>query len=203
MLRRVLAVVVSGALLTGGLGSPVSGAQVSGGSPAPAKAAEPLVVSRPDRLAASLTAAVQGSAVEVESSRSQSVREWANPDGSVTVDAYTGPNWVADEDGGWAEVDTTLVADGQGGFTTTASPLEVTVGGSGAKVGSTSVAQDGSAADPAVLVSLGSLDVLDPDARPSQEVSVGWAGDLPAPQVSGSVATFADVARDVDVRVKV
>jgi hypothetical protein len=199
MPARILAVVLSCALLVGGLGSPASGIDLAG--PVPAGEVVKPVESRPDRVSASQTAVVQGSRVEVESSRTVSTREWANPDGSFTVDAFTGPNWVQEPSGVWREVDTTLVADGEGGFTTKASPLEVTVGGwDGSRA---AVAQEGSAAEPAVLVSVGSLDALDPDARASDEVQIGWPGDLPAPVVSGNVASFPDVEPGVDVRVKV
>lgn len=199
MPARILAVVLSCALLIGGVGAPASGFDLAG--PVPAAEVVKPVESRPDRVSASQTAVVQGSRVEVEASRTASTREWANPDGSFTVDAFTGPNWVQEPSGVWREVDTTLVADGEGGFTTTASPLEVTVGGSdGSRA---AVAQEGSAEAPAALVSVGSLDALNAEARASDEVQIGWPGDLPAPVVSGNVASFPDVEPGVDVRVKV
>lgn len=110
-----------------------------------------------------------------------------------------GADRVQDDAGAWHEVDTTLMSDGSGAFTTKASPLQVTVGEATATKTNTGAPQQGSAADPATVVSVGDLNEVSADAKESDQVIVGWAGDLPAPTVDGSVATFAQVAAGMDV----
>ena len=165
-----------------------------------ASTAKPVVVdSRPDEVSASITARVQGSRVEVASARTDSTRLWANPDGSFTVDQYSGPNWVQQPDGSWNELDATLVANGDSTFSPTETPMDVVVGSASANV---SDVQQGTVSHPAILATLSNLDQVSA-APDSASVSLGWAGDLPVPTVDGAVATYSDVNSNEDVRVKV
>ncbi|MFD0208249.1 hypothetical protein ACFVH9_03685 [Streptomyces hirsutus] len=53
-----------------------------------------------------------GDRVEAVEERTESTTTWLNADGTTTVESYTGPIRVKNEDGGWSPIDTTLVADG-------------------------------------------------------------------------------------------
>ena len=106
--RRPTAAATSAALIAGllvGLGS-------SAAPFVPAAAAAPTaarsVSGLPTEQAAMRAAQSQGSRVEVLSEHTSQQQVWANPDGTVSVDSYAGPQWVQRADGSWDTIDTNL-----------------------------------------------------------------------------------------------
>ena len=102
--------VVAGALAVSMVG-PV-GAHAAG--VVPSASVPTVVTSAPDRYSAVVAAMSQGSRVEILSEHTESERVWANPDGSFTVDAYAGPEFVEQPNGSWRDVDTQLVTSADG-----------------------------------------------------------------------------------------
>lgn len=130
------------------------------------------VVSRPDLVSAQVSARAQGSRVEVEDARSVDSSTFANPDGTLTTEAYSGPIRVQDDSGVWVDVDTTL-EETEGGYAPKAALNDVVVsdGGEGA---------------------FASVDVAAGDGE-SSTFGVEWDSELGEPVVSGSTATYEGV----------
>ncbi|AQP43780.1 hypothetical protein RPIT_02250 [Tessaracoccus flavus] len=107
-----------------GLWLAVSVALITGlGVASPARADDPEdtppaadVVVRPDWVSASVTARASGVRVEVLSERSETTQVFVNADGTVVEETAFAPVRFRDEAGseGWREIDTTLVAAGDG-----------------------------------------------------------------------------------------
>ncbi|MDU0314109.1 hypothetical protein RKE38_10470 [Phycicoccus sp. M110.8] len=100
---------------------------------------------------------------------------WENPDGTRTAEISASPVRV-NKAGKWLPIDTTLVT-GPDGLLRPAATLE-------------DVAISGGGATP--LVTLRSH---------STTMALSWPASLPTPSVDGNVATYADVAPGVDLRV--
>jgi hypothetical protein len=115
--------------------------------------------------------------VEVESARTFTERQFAQPDGTVTLESHLTPQWARDGVGRWTEVDPTLRVDPAVGITTVATVVDIVVspGGAGAFVQATSL-------------SGGSISLI-------------WPDPLPLPVLEGAVATYADVFDGVDLQV--
>lgn len=139
----------------------------------PARAAGPL--ERPDEVSALALARSSGERVEVTSARSETQTIWVKPDGSRTAEISARPTRVRTMDG-WAPVDTTLVRRADGSVTSRATAAELAFSGGGS--------------GPAATVKLG-----------RSELSLGWEQDLPAPEISGSTATYRNILPDVDLQV--
>ncbi|QNP56488.1 DNRLRE domain-containing protein [Tessaracoccus defluvii] len=171
--RCVLWLFVSVALVAG-----VSPAWADPGDPEPEPVGE---VSRPDWTSASVTARVQGVRVEVLSERTETMRVWAHPDGSVEEETAFAP--VRFEDAaaadGWRDIDTTLVAASDGSVAPIAMPVEVELG---------------TGSEELVVFAAGSAD----------EMGLGLDGvTLPVPVLDGSVAVYPEVFVGVDLSVEV
>ncbi len=173
MVRPVVAVVCAGlavALLSaagpGGLPSAVA-AETS----AVAK-----VTDRPDVQTAMAAARGQGSRVEALSERTAESSTWANPDGSLYTEFAMAPIRVQGVDGGWQDVDLTLV-ERDGVIGPKVSPVPFSLGGAG----STAVASGALGAGVA---------------------EVGWVRALPEPVLSGTTATYPEVQPGVDLLVQ-
>jgi RHS repeat-associated protein len=152
--------------------------------PAPAVSAPPdtparqeCPVDRPDRASAALAARWCGGRVEVAGERSETLRLWANADGTLTAEQHTGPVRMRDGKGGWQPVDFNLHTGADGSVSAKAHPRGLRLAGAG----------DGAERE---LVTLGSGE----DA-----VALLWSGRLPKPTVSGTRATYADVLDGVDL----
>ena len=142
------------------------------------------VGSRPDRVSASAAARVQGSRVKVDGEGSSQSETFANPDGSLTTEAYTMPSFRragAGRDGGsWVPLTGALAGAGSAADPFVADGLarKVTVGRAAA--------------------GLLSVDV------PGGAVSFSAAGlALGAPARSGSTVSFADAATATDLQLVV
>jgi RHS repeat-associated protein len=159
------------------------------------------VDARPDEASALVTARIQGTRVEIANAQTTTSRTWANPDGSLTVQQYSGPNWVQQADGSWNEIDTNLVANGDSTFTPVEAPMHVVVGAPAE--GSLLGVQQGSPSKLATLATMSNLDGLSEAAPASASIALGWPGNLPVPTIDGSEATFASVTPNEDIRIKV
>ena len=144
--------------------------------PAAAAAAEP-VLSRPDAVSARVTAAAQGSRVEIESARTEVSTSWANPDGTTTTSTYAGQIRYK-ENGVWKDVDLALEATPDGGVAARRHPHGLKL------AGKTKAATE---------------ELLTVSAGTGREVALGWSGQLPAPKVEGTTATYPDITPGVDM----
>ncbi|MEV4638122.1 LamG-like jellyroll fold domain-containing protein [Actinoplanes sp. NPDC049548] len=125
---------------------------------------------------ASRQARETGQPVEVVAERAEDELLWANPDGSFTSQITAGPQRVRQADGTWSAIDTTLVRhpDGSIGPRAAAVDLAFSGGGTGDLI---RLAEDGKA------------------------LAYGWPGTLPAPELAGDTATYAEVLPGVDLKV--
>jgi RHS repeat-associated protein len=170
--RLAVAAMASGAVVLAGM--PVAFATDS--SPA-APLASPKVAStdvaeRPDATSAQIAARNSGVRVEITGDRTETSRTYANPDGSLTTDSYSGVHWVQ-QAGNWVDVDPTLVlANGKVTPKATKAELSFSAGGD------TTVAS---------LLTGG------------QAAGIAWPSKLPKPTLSGATATYANVLPDVDL----
>lgn len=122
-------------------------------------------------------AVVSGSRVDIASMTSETVRGWANPDGTVTSEFSAGPVRVR-QGSGWVAANPSLVRLNDGSWAAKASPVGLVVSGGGS--------------GPLIQVS-----------RRGVGASWSWPwGVLPAPQVSGDTATYPEVLPGVDLRVR-
>ncbi|WP_412543094.1 LamG-like jellyroll fold domain-containing protein [Longispora sp. K20-0274] len=146
---------------------------------APAAVAAPVTCldSQPTAPAAVAMAATCGRRVEVADARSESEQTFARPGGGYTTEQSAQPRWARRPDGGWAAIDTVLVARGDGTVGPAAAVLPISFSGGGA--GPLARLRDG-----------------------DKEIAVSWpGGPLPAPVLAGDTATYRDVLADVDLRV--
>jgi len=197
MLQRALSVLVSLALL-------VPCVSVTGIASADAAVLDSLTVNvevQPDETTALISARAQGTRVEIANAQTTTSRTWANPDGSLTVQQYSGPNWVQQADGSWNEIDTNLVANGDLTFTPVEAPMDVVVGAP--TEGSLLGGQQGSPSKLSTLATMSNLDGLSEAAPASASIALGWPGNLPVPTIDGSEATFSNVSPNEDIRIKV
>lgn len=127
-------------------------------------------------MSAGILARAKGVRVEITSDDSETTRTYANPDGTLTTDSYSGVHWVQ-QNGAWVPVDPTLqVVGGVVRPKATAVDLSLSGGGSTNAV---------SFADAAGRI-----------------LGMDWASRLPAPTLSGDTATYANVLPNIDVTVQ-
>ncbi|WP_261558306.1 DNRLRE domain-containing protein, partial [Frankia tisae] len=133
---------------------------------------------RPDLVSAQLAAHAEKRRIEVTDARTESTSTFVNPDGTITVDSYSGIRRVRRGDG-WADVDATLVlADGK--VTPKVAKAGITLSAGGKAGGEVATLVDG-----------------------GRELSFGWPAALPEPTLAGDTATYHDAAPDTDLVVKV
>ncbi|MGW6395744.1 DNRLRE domain-containing protein [Streptomyces sp. NPDC055103] len=152
-----------------------------------------------DATSALLMARLQDRRIEVTGERTEATTSWANPDGSMSLESYTGPYRFKDDSGTWRKVDPTLVEAPGGGVHASAHPLDLTLAGksSAAEVArvKASGGEPGEKKTPAVpLVSL--------DSGEGHEMTLSWRGALPDPAVHGNEARYAGVAPGTDMIVE-
>lgn len=144
--------------------------------PAQVGASAKAVRERPDIQTAMAAARAQYQRVEALSERSETSTTWANPDGSLSTELAMGPIRLQNKNGLWADVDLTL-ATSNGVLAPKFSPVPFVLSGGGTTV----VASENIAGG---------------------TVQVGWPATLPAPAISGEVATYANVSPGVDLVVQ-
>jgi hypothetical protein len=130
---------------------------------------------RPDQVSAQLLARRSGHRVEVTGLRSETTSTWANPDGTLTSDIASAPVRVRTASG-WRDIDSTLVAD---------------AGGVHPRVARAGVRFSPGGVGDAAKLTVG-----------SRSVGFGWTGSLPAPTLSGAVATYRGVAAGADLELQ-
>lgn len=96
-----------------------------------------------------------------------------NPDGSTTVNLFASPQRVQ-RNGAWVDIDSTLVKNSDGSYSTVATDAATTFSGGG------------------------TADVATTSAN-GQSVGVGLGITLPKPTVAGSAATYANVMPNTDL----
>ena len=130
----------------------------------------------PEALAAT-EAKRTGRRVELPGTRTETAQVFANPDGTKTLEQHAMPVRVR-RGSGWVAPDPTLRRDTDGAVrpVATVSPIVLSGGGS------------------STLLSIGDT---------GRQVRLGWPGVLPAPQLSGAVATYPEVLPGVDLRITV
>ena len=139
---------------------------------------------RPDWLSAATTARASGQRVEVLSECSETSRSWLLPNGQVLVEQFTAPVRFKEstlKSAGWRDIDMTLVVRADGTVGPKAAPTSVVLsgGGVGPMVSRTEASGVKASLDPAPGVKLGK------------------------PVLSGSKASYSDVAPGLDVVVDV
>jgi large repetitive protein len=175
-LPRLVAVVVSFALLATGLEAREPAVAAAAADPKPAAVK---VASRPDLVSAMLTARSQGSKVEVESLRTETATTWANPDGTMTTDAHMAPIRFKTAKGTWQPIDLTLAKAADGTVAPRGHQFALQLGKRNAAAGGVFAA-----------------------ATAGSGRQVEWMAPwkLPEPTLDGTKATYAEVQPGVDLR---
>ncbi|MFD8972897.1 DNRLRE domain-containing protein [Streptomyces sp. NPDC059593] len=163
----------------------------AGESPHPTEAA--------DLASATVAARLSGKRVEALSERTESTTTWANPDGTVTTDAASGPVRFRDKGtGAWRSVDVDLTKAADGSVVAKGHPLGLRLGGGTPAAQAARVRASGAAGEagttPVPLVSL--------DAGGGQAVDLSWRGVLPEPTLSGTTARYANALTATDLIVE-
>ncbi|WP_327191819.1 DNRLRE domain-containing protein [Streptomyces xinghaiensis] len=127
-----------------------------------------------DEASAMLMARLQDRRIEVLDARTEDTTSWANPDGTVTVESFTGPVRVKDSQGKWQPVDVTLAETG-GAVVPKAAAAEI------------------------ALSAGGSSEPLAQVTRGEKTFGVSWDGTLPKPVLKGNTATYPNAVPGGDV----
>lgn len=161
--------------IVAGLAPAATAAEASRAAPAVAKSADEGAAAEEASTEAALVQAKRtGKPVEVTSLRSASSDVYATADGNLEAREYLRP--VRARVGNqWKSVDTDLVKSAEGGV----APKVTTVG----------LEFSGGGDEPLVRMT-----------KSGRELALTWPGKLPAPQLDGATATYADVLPDVDLR---
>jgi hypothetical protein len=114
--------------------------------------------------------------VEVTSLKTETAQFFANPGGTMTMKQSIVPLRIK-RDGGWADIDPTLVKREDGSFT----PKAIT---------------------PEVVFSAGGTQPFARMTTGGTEIALSWPRPLPPPVVSGDTATYAEVMPGVDLRAR-
>lgn len=179
-----------------------SATQPASAVPPTATAAKPeKVTSRPDLVSAQVTARAQGSRVEVEALRDEMSTTWVNPDGTLTTQQHLGPIRFRDAaakdaqnpKGAWRDVDLSMAELPDGTVGPKGHPSGLSLAGAGKGADRT--------AKGATQTDLAGAHEKPGKAKQAREVTLGWAGALGKPVLSGTTATYKDVKPGVDLTV--
>ncbi|MGN9847025.1 DNRLRE domain-containing protein [Nonomuraea sp. H19] len=140
----------------------------------------PAARSAADEASARLTARLTKQRVEIEAARTETSSTYANPDGSLTVETFTGPIRYRDGDT-WKPVDISLTAMTDGTVTARSHRRGLRIGGAGTARGSRTHTE---------LIALGTGE---------EHISLQWPGRLPQPQVAGETVTYPAVLPGADL----
>ncbi|RJL23920.1 DNRLRE domain-containing protein [Bailinhaonella thermotolerans] len=139
--------------------------------------------SAPDEASARLSARLTGTRVEVAAARTETTTTYANPDGTLTVDAFAGPIRYR-ENGAWKPVDITL---------TTAPDGQVVPRGHHGRLRLGGASRSRAAGGHTDLITVG---------EGAQRVTLQWKGALPAPRLEREKATYPGVLPGADLIVE-
>ncbi|MFE7129538.1 DNRLRE domain-containing protein [Streptomyces sp. NPDC057638] len=168
-----------------------------GPSARPAAAPGSAVTEAADLASGLLAARLSDQRVEVLSDRTEATTTWANPDGTVTTDAASGPVRFRDAaTGTWRDIDITLKRS-RDGVAAAAHPLGLTLAGKTAVAGTGARNPvTGRAARPAPLP------LVRLDAGDGRAMTLSWRGALPEPKLSGTKARYPGVLTATDLIVE-
>ncbi|WP_236246931.1 DNRLRE domain-containing protein [Streptomyces sp. CC210A] len=149
-----------------------------------------------DLASAQVAARLSGRRVEALSERTESTTTWANPDGSVTLDAASGPIRFRDEaTGKWRDIDIDLLKTSSGEVVAQAHPLGLKLAGKTPTAQAAKVKASGAAGEaettPVPLVTLAAGD--------DRAMILSWRGALPEPAVSGTTARYPNALTSTDL----
>ena len=131
---------------------------------------------RPDAVSAAVTARLTGEPVEDLSARTESAQVFANPDGTWTSEAASGPVRVVDDAGVWHVIDTDVVATADNeGLAARYASADVVFSAGGDKTFAT---------------------VTDDQGNMS---GFGWPTVLPKPVVDGNIVTYPGAVENGDL----
>ncbi|MEW1902297.1 DNRLRE domain-containing protein [Streptomyces sp. NPDC086147] len=161
-----------------------------------ASAEKPYPTQAADLASATVAARLSGKRVEALSERTETSTTWANPDGTVTTDAASGPVRFRDRaTGSWRDVDVALTKSADGSVAARSHPLGLRLGGKTPAAKAAGVRASGAAGEagttPVPLVSL--------DAGDGRTMDLSWRGVLPEPTVSGHTARYANALTATDL----
>ncbi|MFM7030469.1 MAG: RHS repeat-associated core domain-containing protein [Micrococcales bacterium] len=141
----------------------------------------------PDEVSGHSKAIALNHKIEILGDRTETTTVWANPDGSYTSDEASAPIRVAEATAadGWRSLDYTLAADASGRVSPVSGLYPISFSG---QATASEVAANGLVS---VTTDTGSV------------IELGWNGDLPAPVLDGSSATYSDVRPGVDLKLTV
>ncbi|RAJ70631.1 hypothetical protein K377_07913 [Streptomyces sp. PsTaAH-137] len=143
--------------------------------------------------AALTAAAVQSHKVEVLQMRTETDTTFANPDGTLTTEMAAGPIRMV-EDGKWVPVDLDLQRTKGGDVEAKAHPEHLRIAGKeGALPTSVEAVAKAAPSQARELVSLG---------HGRSRLALKWKGGLPAPELSGNVATYKNAVPGGDLIVE-
>lgn len=131
------------------------------------------VTTRPDQVSAVLAAHAEGHQVEITNARSETTTTYANPDGTLTTTIAATPIRVR-KSTGWTPVDTSLSVQ-NGRLMPAAVPYSASLSNGGTGL------------------------LLSSQGTNGEAFGLVWPSSLPTPDVSGSVATYHNVADGVDL----
>lgn len=138
-----------------------------------------------DLPSATVAARLSGKRVEALSERTESTTTWANPDGTVTTDAASGPVRVRDEiTGAWRNVDVNLTKLLDGSVVAKVHPLGLKLGSKTPAVQAARVRASGDAGE----AQTSAVPLVSLDARDGKALNLSWRGVLPEPVLSGPTA---------------
>lgn len=161
-----LAVLAQPVFVVTGTGQATAVSSVGAGKAAAAKEAPARGPAQAaDEASAQLMARLQHRRIEILSARTEDSTTWADPDGSLTTEAFSGPVRVQSTGGTWHDIDTTL-ADTGSAVTPKATAAEVELSDGG--TGTLASVQQG-----------------------RHEFAMGWPKSLPSPTLKGDTATYA------------
>ncbi|MFF2305911.1 DNRLRE domain-containing protein [Streptomyces sp. NPDC058128] len=152
-----------------------------------------------DLPSATVAARLSGKRVEALSERTESATTWANPDGTLTTDAASGPVRFRDKaTGNWRSVDVNLAKSMDGSVVAVGHPLGLKLGGKTPAAKAARVRASGDAGEaqttPVPLVSL--------DAGDDRSLDLSWRGVLPEPALAGTTARYSNVLTATDLLIE-
>ncbi|MBT2369384.1 DNRLRE domain-containing protein [Streptomyces sp. ISL-10] len=148
-----------------------------------------------DLASAQVAARLSGKRVEALSERTESSTTWANPDGSVTLDAASGPIRFRDEaTGRWRDINVDLTKTAQG-VVARSHPLGLKLAGKTPTAQAAKVRASGAAGE----VKTSAVPLVTLKAGDDRAMTLSWRGVLPEPSVSGTTARYADALTATDL----
>ncbi|GAA1693229.1 hypothetical protein GCM10009745_43420 [Kribbella yunnanensis] len=139
-----------------------------------------LPLERPDDASAAVTARITGKPVLITGRTTETTEFRALPDGRIEATVAGGPVRMRDTDGDWIDVDVNLIRQSDGTVAPIAHPYGLKLAGAAGR-------------GDHQLVSMGAE---------GKRSALGWSGELPAPELDGTIATYRDVKPGVDLVVE-